>query len=69
MADIADIGSDATEAATAESLAAVRAKAQIKKFPFIGRCYNCERKLSEGRFCDAECRDDYEDAQKTRGGR
>lgn len=26
---------------------------------FTGLCLNCEAKLEVGRFCDADCREDY----------
>jgi hypothetical protein len=32
--------------------------------PPIGECYFCQSPLTSGlRFCDAECRDDYENQQ------
>lgn len=27
---------------------------------FTGKCHNCADPLSEGSFCDADCRDDHE---------
>jgi hypothetical protein len=33
----------------------------------IGRCHYCDEQIAAGeRFCDAECRDDYEHEQKRR---
>lgn len=28
--------------------------------PFAGNCYNCEAPVEWGRFCDPDCRDDYQ---------
>jgi hypothetical protein len=27
--------------------------------PFTGKCYNCEEPIEDGRFCDADCREDW----------
>lgn len=27
--------------------------------PEIGACHNCDAPLSQGKFCDCDCRDDY----------
>lgn len=43
-----------------EQLRAARAN-QEKPLPFTGQCHNCEEGLEDPkRFCDADCRDDYE---------
>lgn len=34
--------------------------------PFSGFCLSCGEPVHERRFCDAECRQDYEDDQKRR---
>lgn len=31
-----------------------------------GECLNCEEPLKQGRFCDADCREDYERRVKAR---
>lgn len=34
---------------------------------FIGRCYNCREPLADPqRFCDVDCRDDYEKIRRSR---
>lgn len=33
----------------------------VRTLPAVGSCYNCDESLEPGhRFCDADCRDDYE---------
>lgn len=40
---------------------------QVKQLPSIGACYNCDETLQPGhRFCDADCRDDYEKRNRRR---
>lgn len=34
--------------------------------PDTGHCYNCDDTLVSGRFCDSDCRDDYELRQSRR---
>lgn len=48
------------------------ARAQNKPLKFTGHCLSCNEILQIGRFCDAECREDFELAEKMRrmnGGR
>lgn len=34
---------------------------EVRILAFTGRCYNCDERLGPGhRFCDADCRDDFE---------
>ena len=41
--------------------------AQASPTPPIKKCYACEEPLPEGvRWCDVECRDDYEKQEKAR---
>lgn len=37
------------------------------ELPFKGECYNCEEPVTQGCFCDAYCRDDYELREKQKG--
>ena len=34
------------------------------KIPFSGFCLSCEEPISERRFCDSDCRKDFEDRTK-----
>lgn len=60
-ADQIDDGSE-----TAEFLlqVALNNAGKYKFLPFVGRCYNCESRLSDSNFCDSDCRDDYEKRNK-----
>lgn len=64
MADDADRADAEIERATR---VAIR-NAQVTYTPATGECFNCEVKFSAGdpvrRFCDAECRDDWETEQR-----
>ena len=62
--DIADIGSNVTEKMTEAAVAAVRAAASRPQYFFRGRCYCCDIKIEVGSFCDAECREEYENLKK-----
>lgn len=31
-----------------------------KELPFIGACHYCSEPISDGHFCDSDCRDDYQ---------
>jgi hypothetical protein len=44
------------------------AAAAIRKpyLPAIGSCHFCSHNLSYGVFCDSDCRDDYEKAERSR---
>lgn len=54
------------EAALAESLRLARASAP-SPLPFIGSCYNCREPLADPlRFCDEDCRDDYQKISRAR---
>jgi hypothetical protein len=67
--DIADIGSETTELITSAAIAAIQRKAQERSFPPTGKCYCCEAPVENKPFCDAECRQDYEDTQRRIGRR
>ncbi len=50
---------------TANALSELHLAADIKNvksspLPFTGFCYNCNDELAVMRFCDADCRDDYQ---------
>ena len=61
MADIADITTDRLE--LEEALRRQLAPVGIGPAP-IGRCHNCEAPLEgEARFCDADCRSDWQARQ------
>lgn len=53
---------DADRAADYEEMERLNALRQRKpELKFTGKCHYCEEPLGEGRrFCDAECRDEYE---------
>lgn len=54
------------EALLQEQLRAARVK-QPAPLPFIGTCYNCHETLEDGhRFCDVDCRDDFEARKRSR---
>lgn len=70
MSDIADIANDAAEQALASHLA--NARGATSALPYTGNCHYCGDITGGGaRFCDADCRDDYqrERAQLKRLGR
>lgn len=50
------------------ALAAAKAKqAAERPLPYKGTCYNCDEPLDRGeRFCDEDCRDDYDWRTKRR---
>lgn len=53
------------EALLNQQLRAARQKPEI--LPFTGSCYNCSEGLEPGhRFCDTDCRDDYEARKRSR---
>lgn len=66
MADIIDKAND-----LAEHLTDVAIKKRKKTGPPPkGRCHYCDEKLAEpqARFCDSECRDEWEREQRIRDG-
>ena len=61
--DDADRASDREDIARAAAVEAVRAR--IERRPSLGYCYYCGEALRAGkRFCDADCRDDYDRQEK-----
>jgi hypothetical protein len=60
--DAADAAGDEQELVEALLLRqhkAAAAQHQEALSGFTGECLNCEAKLEVGRFCDADCREDY----------
>jgi hypothetical protein len=58
--DEIDAANDRAENELARMIDAARRKAHLS-LPGIGKCLNCEEQWSDGRrFCNAECRDDYQ---------
>jgi hypothetical protein len=43
---------------------AIKAIRNEKKNPYTGHCLCCNEIIPEGRFCSAECREDWEMEQK-----
>ena len=63
MSDIFDDASDLEEQHRELSIKAARANNQPIKF--TGRCLSCNAQINKvGRFCDYECREQYELEQK-----
>ena len=59
MSDEIDRAQERQEAILAAQIAAARRPATAP--PAAGRCLNCDTRLRKGlRFCDADCRDDYQ---------
>lgn len=62
MADIFDRASEVEEMSREIAIQEARLKNQPLKF--TGHCLYCNETISKGRFCSAECREDYEMEQK-----
>lgn len=46
---------------------AMKARKRNQELPPTGSCHNCgEAVLSDSRFCDKDCRDDFEKREKNR---
>lgn len=68
--DDADRAADREDIAREAAVAAIRRR--IEAIPSLGYCYYCGEALRAGkRFCDSDCRDDYErqEKMKARTGR
>lgn len=62
MSDVIDMGSEREQKDRALAIELARS---AKSLPITGYCYNCDESLPEGlRFCDADCRDDYQKRTK-----
>lgn len=65
MADDIDWANNMAQRERDAGLAAVRRAPPT--LPPTGRCYNCDEGVPAGaRFCDSDCRDDYEKMAKLR---
>jgi predicted nucleic acid-binding Zn ribbon protein len=63
--DVFDQATEMEERDRDAAIAAQRNKTAV--LPDIGHCHSCEEPRSDGRrFCDADCRDDYDREQKHR---
>lgn len=62
--DFADIGSEVTEAITAQAI--LKARQAVEVLRYTGSCHNirCGDDLEEGLFCNIKCRDEYEKLRK-----
>lgn len=57
MTDAIDLGCQREQEDRDRALAAQAAKPSM---PPLGFCYNCDKPIELGCFCDVYCRDDYE---------
>lgn len=66
---MADFGDDA-QALSEQILAKTLANRKTLSIPFSGRCLACDEPVEEARFCDGDCREDFEQRQalKRRNG-
>lgn len=63
MSDFADLASEREE--LDRDLALKAAHKHAPALPATGHCHNCEAMLPEGlRFCDCDCRNDYDARQR-----
>lgn len=61
FSDPSDRASHEEQASIHQAVEAVKLAAAAPKLAAIGECHNCGEPLSAGeRFCDADCRDDYQ---------
>ena len=70
MADDADRAEELIEAQMANRIAMTHAQAaqEARSIAGIGACLWCREKVPYGRFCGAECRDDWEVANDKHPG-
>jgi len=61
MSDLFDDASDLEALHRDLAIKAVRAQQPLK---FSGHCLYCNKTIAQGRFCSADCREDYEMEQK-----
>lgn len=72
MADTVDTANDQLDTLLSKQIAHRSALASRRELIPVGQCYYCQCQVPSGSlFCDAICRDDYEDemAAKARNGR
>lgn len=61
MSDPVDLGQKREAEMRDDALREVKLVPTLKP---CGVCYNCDEKIDDGEFCDADCRDDYERLQR-----
>jgi len=61
MSDIFDDASETEQLHREMAIQEIRSK---KRHPYTGHCLCCNETIPEGRFCSAECREDWELEQK-----
>lgn len=68
FADPADRASHEEALGLEMALAAARQRLTTARvLPVTGKCHNCDEQLDQGeRFCDGDCRDDYDHRMKRR---
>ncbi len=67
MADDIDIAQESQQRLHDARIEQARARAGQLEVQATGFCLNCSEPLSGRRFCDADCRDDYQKTNKMRG--
>ncbi|MGB7650902.1 MAG: hypothetical protein WBL62_06890 [Gallionella sp.] len=66
MTDICDRAADEVERELAEALRKQAARAAMVQQP-CGFCFNCDEIVGVGlRYCDGDCRDDFERLERAR---
>lgn len=67
MPDFADLAAEREQIDTERAISAARAGSSAEPVP-CGQCHNCLEPVGEGaRFCDADCRDDWQQRNRMRG--
>jgi len=61
---LSDIFDDASETEQLHRELAIRVAREYKRVPHSGHCLSCNEIVARGRFCNAECREDWELEQK-----
>jgi hypothetical protein len=61
---MSDFFDDASETEQLHRELAIRAVRNQPPLKFSGHCLYCNETIVQGRFCSAECREDYEMEQK-----
>ena len=58
-ADLLDDAADREQEMRDDGIAEARRKQQAKVLRPVGICYNCLAEISEGLYCDDECKKDH----------